>query len=57
MGKPSDEFHAFDSLMGELLKVPKSTITKRHTAHKKRAAENPNRPGPKPRNRRAAKKR
>jgi hypothetical protein len=53
--QPSKEFHAFDSLMGDLLKVPKSTITERHAAHKKRAAKNPNRPGPK--TKRAGKKR
>lgn len=48
MGKPSKEFHAFDSLMGKLLTVPKSTIHARHAAHKKKAALNPNKRGPKP---------
>jgi hypothetical protein len=52
---PSKEFHAFDSLMGDLLKVPKSTITERHAAHKKRSDANPNKPGPK--SKRARKKR
>ena len=48
MGKLSKEFHAFDSLMGKLLTVPKSTIHERHAAHKKRAALNPRKRGPKP---------
>ena len=48
MGKPSEEYHAFDSLIGKLLTVPKSTIHERHAAHKKRAALNPKKRGPKP---------
>jgi hypothetical protein len=48
MGRPSKEFHAFDSLMGKLLTVPKSTIHERHAEHKKRAALNPKKRGPKP---------
>ncbi len=48
MGKPSKEFQAFDSLMGKLLTVPKSTIHERHAAHKKKAALNPRKRGPKP---------
>jgi hypothetical protein len=48
MGKPSKEYHAFDSLMGDLVKVPKSTIHERHAEHKKRAALNPRKRGPKP---------
>lgn len=49
MGKPpSKEFQAFDSLTKQLLGVPKSTITERHEAHKKRAALNPKKRGPKP---------
>lgn len=48
MGKPSKEFQAFDSLMGKLLAVPKSTIHERHAEHKKRAALNPKKRGPKP---------
>jgi hypothetical protein len=47
MGRRSEEFHAFDSLMGKLLEVPKSTIHERHAEHKKRAALNPNKRGPK----------
>jgi hypothetical protein len=48
MGRPSKEFQAFDSLMGKLLTVPKSTIHARHAEHKKRAALNPKKRGPKP---------
>lgn len=48
MGRPSKEFHAFDSLLGKLLTVPKSTITERHAEHKKQAALNPRKRGPKP---------
>ncbi len=48
MGKPSKEFQAFDSLMEKLLTVPKSTIHERHAEHKKRAAQNPKKRGPKP---------
>ena len=48
MGRSTKEFHAFDSLMGKLLTVPKSTIHERHAEHKKRAALNPNKRGPKP---------
>lgn len=47
MGRPSKEFHAFDSLMSKLLTVPKSTIAERHEAHKQRAALNPKKRGPK----------
>ena len=48
MGRPTKDFHAFDSLMGKLLTVPKSTIHERHAEHKKRAALNPKKRGPKP---------
>ena len=48
MGRRSKEFQTFDSLMGKLLTVPKSTIHERHDEHKKRAALNPNKRGPKP---------
>ncbi len=43
----SKEFHAFDSMMDRLLTVPKATINKRVAEHRKRAALNPNKPGPK----------
>ena len=48
MGRRSKEFHAFDSLVGKLLTVPKSTIHERHAEHKKKAALNPKKRGPKP---------
>jgi hypothetical protein len=48
MGRTSKDFQSFDSLIGKLLTVPKSTIHARHAAHKKKAALNPNKRGPKP---------
>jgi hypothetical protein len=48
MAKSSKEFQAFDAIMGKLLTVPKSTIHERHAEHKKKAALNPNKRGPKP---------
>jgi hypothetical protein len=48
MGRSTKEFQAFDSMMEKLLTVPKSTIHERHAEHKKRAALNPNKRGPKP---------
>jgi hypothetical protein len=48
MGKPSKEFQAFDSLTKQLLTVPKSTIHERHAEHKRKAALNPRKRGPKP---------
>jgi hypothetical protein len=48
MGRQTKEFHAFDSLIGKLLTVPKSTIHERHAEHKKQAALNPLKRGPKP---------
>ena len=48
MARRSKEFQAFDSLMGKLLTVPKSTIHERHAEHKKKAALTPRKRGPKP---------
>ena len=48
MARPSKEFQAFDSLMGKLLTVAKSTIDARIAEHKARAADNPKKRGPKP---------
>jgi hypothetical protein len=48
MARPSKEYQAFDSLMGKLLTVPKSTIHQRHAAHKAQSALNPRKRGPKP---------
>jgi hypothetical protein len=46
--RPSEEYAAFDALMGELLTVPKAVLKERLDAHKARAAANPNKRGPKP---------
>jgi hypothetical protein len=48
MAKPPKEYQAFDSLVSRLLTVPKSTIHERHAEHKKKAALNPKKRGPKP---------
>lgn len=47
MARQPKQFQAFDSLMGDLLAVPKSTIHARHKAHKEKAALNPKKRGPK----------
>jgi len=47
MGRTSKKYQAFDSLMGKLLTVPKSTIRERHTEYKRRAAFNPKKRGSK----------
>lgn len=46
MSKPSEEYTAFDGLVGDLLKVSKADLNKRMEAHKRKAAKNPNRRGP-----------
>lgn len=43
----SREFDAFTKLVDRVLAVPHSVIKKRVTEHKKRAAKNPNKRGPK----------
>ncbi len=48
MGRPPKEYQAFTSLVDELLTVPKSTIREREAEHKKKAALNPRKRGPKP---------
>jgi len=48
MARASKEHQAFTSLIDDLLKVPKSTIHERHAEHKKKAALNPRKRGPKP---------
>ena len=48
MARPPKEYQAFTSLVDELLTVPKSTIQERHAEHKKKAALNPRKRGPKP---------
>jgi hypothetical protein len=48
MGRPPKEFHAFTSLVDQLLKVPKDEILRREAAYKAEAAKNPRKRGPKP---------
>jgi hypothetical protein len=43
----SPEFTAFDSLVGDLLKVPKAELDAKVKAHKEQAALNPRKRGPK----------
>ena len=47
------EFEAFTELVDRVLSVPHSEIQKRVEAHKKAAAKNPHRRGPKPKRKRA----
>ena len=47
MARTSKEHQAFTSLVDELLTVPKSTIHEMHAEHKKKAALNPRKRGPK----------
>ena len=42
------QFEAFTEFMDKLVRVPRSTIKRGITVHRKKAAKNPNRPGPKP---------
>jgi hypothetical protein len=44
----SQEFEAFTALVDRVLAVPASVIKQRVEEHRKQAALNPNRPGPKP---------
>ena len=48
MAKTNPEFDAFTAFMDKLVKVPHATIKRGITMHRKKAAANPNRPGPKP---------
>ncbi len=45
--KHSAEYGAFTSLVDRVLAVPHSVIKQRIEEHRKKSAENPNRPGPK----------
>ncbi len=51
---PTKEYRAFTSLVDSVLAVPASTIKERVEAHRREAAKNPNRRGPKPKKRRKA---
>ena len=45
--RPSKEYAAFTKLTDRLLAVPRAELQKRLDAHKEKAAQNPNRRGPK----------
>ena len=47
MARTSKEYQAFTALVDKLLTVPKSTIHERHAEHKRKAALNPRKRGPK----------
>lgn len=49
-----EAFRRFQETMKALLAVPHSVIQKRIEEHRERAARNPNRPGPKPKRKRAS---
>lgn len=44
----SPDYEAFTDFMDKLVRVPRSTIKRGMTVHRKKAAAKPNRPGPKP---------
>jgi len=46
--KQSAEYERFTALVDRVLAVPHSVIKQRVEEHRKQAALNPNRPGPKP---------
>jgi len=48
------EFAKFTTLVDRVLAVPHSIIQQRVEEHRKQAAQNPNRPGPKPKKKRKA---
>lgn len=54
---PLKEYHAFTSLVDKLLTVPKTAIDERVKEHRERAAQNPTKPGPKPKGKTARKRR
>jgi hypothetical protein len=48
LSRPSKEFQAFRDLTKRLLAVPRATIQERLAQHREQAAKNPNKRGPKP---------
>jgi hypothetical protein len=54
MVKHSQEYDAFTTLVDRVLAVPHSVIKQRVEAQRKLSAQNPNRPGPKPKQKRKA---
>jgi hypothetical protein len=49
----SPEYDAFKVLLNRIIAVPHSEIVKRETEYKRQSLLNPNRPGPKPKRKRA----
>ena len=52
--RQASEYEAFTDLVDHVLSVPHSEIQKRVEAHRKEAAKNPNRRGPKSKRKRAS---
>ena len=52
--KTSPEYDAFKSLLNRLIAVPHSEIVKREAEYQRQSKLNPNRRGPKPKRKRAA---
>lgn len=48
MAREPKQYTAFRHLTDQLLAVPKAELDARVREHKQQAAQNPNRPGPKP---------
>ena len=51
--KTSPEYAAFKALLGRIIAVPHSEIVKREAEYQRQSLLNPNRPGPKPKKKRA----
>ena len=54
MGRPTKEFQAFDHAMRRILTVSKTILDQRVAEYREKAAQNPNKRGPKPKATRAA---
>jgi hypothetical protein len=52
--KTSPEYDAFKSLLNRLMAVPHTEIVKREAEYKRQSLLNPNRPGPRPKRKRAS---
>jgi hypothetical protein len=50
----SPEYAAFKGLLNRIMAVPHSVIAEREAEYKRQSALNPNRPGPKPKRKRAS---
>jgi len=51
MPTQTNEFSAFDNLVGKVLSVPKEELKRREELYQKQSKQNPNRRGPKPKRR------